>query len=203
MLEELKFAVVIGEASSGIEFLELIEELNPDIVLMDVKMPQMNGIEATKKALAKYPKLIIVALTMHEEDEYVKSMFDAGSRGFILKNVTKEELKNALTTLIDGKSYYYSNSLSSVIINHYLNTSNKNVEIYSDRILFKDIYISARSVEIIRLICEGNTIIEIAKILGLSKRTIQGHKYRIFKKIGVKSTSALIKYAVQHKWVKM
>ena len=204
LLEELNFVEVIGEASNGIEFLELLKKIKPDIVFMDVKMPKMNGIEATKKALEKYSDLIIVALTMHDEDYYVKSMFDAGSKGFILKNVTKEELENALETLLDGKSYYYSNSVSSVMINHYLDSAvTKVVKVTIDPKQVKKIHLSLRKIEILKMICEGYNDYDIAEKLGLSVRTIQGHKYRLYKKTGLKNTTSLISYAVQHRLIKM
>ncbi len=204
MIEDFNFVDIIGEAESGQEFLTMLNKLTPDVVLMDIKMPGMSGIETTQLAVEQYPDLTIIALTMHEEEEYVKSMFDAGSKGYILKNVSKEELKKALRTIADGKSYYYSANLSSLIINHFLDTEkNSQSKALRESKLSKKINLSPRCSEILKYLCEGMTNEDIAKKLNLSERTIQGHRGRILKKVGVKNTPALIRFAILNNMVKI
>lgn len=106
--------IVMGDASNGQEFLNLIQIKKPDMVLMDIKMPVMNGVEATSKALKQYPDMKIIALTMFEDKEYVTQMLDAGARGFLLKTIEKDELENAITAVYQNR-IYYSESLKDVI----------------------------------------------------------------------------------------
>jgi DNA-binding NarL/FixJ family response regulator len=202
LLEEINFVKIVGEASSGKEFLELIKTVEADVVLMDIKMPDMNGIRTTKEVLKEYPHLIIIALSMYDETEYVKNMILAGAKGYILKNVTKEELKKALKTVANGKSFYYSSNLSAVIVNHFIKSERTmNEKIKMQEIMISKSKLSPRGFEIMKYACEGLTNIEIAKKLNISSRTVQGQKSRIFSKLGIKNTASLIRYAVQNKLI--
>ena len=104
VINKLKNTKIVAEAANGEEFLELIDKINVDIVFMDIEMPKLNGIEATKLALKKYPKLKIVALSMFGEEEYLLNMVDAGAKGFLLKNISKEDLYRAIQLISDGKN---------------------------------------------------------------------------------------------------
>jgi DNA-binding NarL/FixJ family response regulator len=106
VINKLGYAKVVGEAEDGAAFLSLIEKTETDLVLMDIEMPVMNGVEATKKALELYPDLKIIALTMFREDVYIQSMMEAGVKGFLIKNISKDVLDRALQAVYNGKTYY-------------------------------------------------------------------------------------------------
>ena len=180
----------------------MIDNVHADVVFIDIKMPEMNGIKTTREVLKKYPDLIIIALSMYDEAEYIKSMFDVGAKGYILKNITKEELKKALKTVSDGQSYYYSSNLSAIVVTHFIDTEKSNGEIKKDKIVIDNSRLSARGYEIIKYTCEGLSTEEIAKKLNISVRTVQGHKLRIFSKLGIKNTVSLMRYAAQNNLIK-
>lgn len=191
MINHFKNFNVVGEASNGEEFLEIIEKGLPDIVLMDIQMPVMNGIEATEKALKKYPDLKIIALTMFNEDNYVDSMINSGVRGFLLKNIDKEKLEKALDTVYKGGNYY----------------SEELWEFFTRRIVHNEkpvedlIKLTKRELEIIKMISKGMGNKEIAEKLFLSERTVIGHKSNIFSKTNCDNTLRLLLYAVKNKLV--
>lgn len=106
VIGKIENARIAGEASNGLEFLEIIKVTAADIVLMDIEMPFMNGIEATKKVLKEFPDLKIIALTMYNEDQYIQTMLEVGAKGFLIKNIKKDALANALQTVYDGGNYY-------------------------------------------------------------------------------------------------
>jgi len=106
VLGKLKYVEIVGEATDGKLFIEMLDEIKADIVLMDIEMPEMNGVDATKVALKKNPKLKIITLTMFGDDEYIQSMLDAGTKGFLMKNINKETLDKALQTVHNGGNYY-------------------------------------------------------------------------------------------------
>ncbi|OFZ03051.1 MAG: hypothetical protein A2491_01630, partial [Bacteroidetes bacterium RIFOXYC12_FULL_35_7] len=154
VINKLKFAKVVSEASNGKECLSILSENNlPDIVLMDIQMPEMNGIEATRAALEMYPNLKIVALTMFNEDEYVESMIDAGVKGFILKNITKEIFEKALLAINKGNNYY-SEELWSFFTKRLTHEDKPS--------LGEDLKLTRREVEILNLLLEGLSNKEIA-----------------------------------------
>ncbi|MDO8896419.1 MAG: response regulator transcription factor, partial [Bacteroidales bacterium] len=106
VINKLGYAKVVAEAADGAEFLRLLEQEETDLVLMDIEMPVMNGVEATRKAIEKYPGIKIIALTMFKEDAYIQSMIEAGVKGFLIKNIRKEVLDRALQAVYNGKTYY-------------------------------------------------------------------------------------------------
>jgi len=167
VINRLKGAKVIAEASNGKEFLEILDNHIPDIVLMDIEMPGMNGIEATKKALEKYPDLKIIALSMFNEDNYVESMIDSGVRGFLLKNINKEKLEKALEAVQKGGNYY-SEELWEFFTRR-INTTHEEKNKKSD-----DYKLTKREQEILDLLSQGMSNKEIADKLFLSERTVIG-----------------------------
>src|SRR3989339_733510 len=184
VINKLKFAKVVSEASNGKECLSILSENNlPDIVLMDIQMPEMNGIEATRAALEMYPNLKIVALTMFNEDEYVESMIDAGVKGFILKNITKEIFEKALLAINKGNNYY-SEELWSFFTKRLTHEDKPS--------LGEDLKLTRREVEILNLLLKGLATKEIADRLFVSERTIIGHKSNLLSKTGCKSTVHLL-----------
>ncbi len=191
VLSKLKYIKVIGEASNGIQFLEVLKQEMPDIVIMDIEMPKMNGIEATKEALKINPNLKIIALTMFNEDEYIQSMIDSGVKGFLIKNINKETLDKAIQTVVNG-SNYYSEELFEYFTKQITKDEKKNNEA---------IKLTRREKEILQLVCEGLSNKEIADILYVSERTIVGHKTNLLQKTDCKNTIGLMAYAIKHKLV--
>lgn len=190
VIGKIDSARVAGEASNGKEFLELLKVTAVDVVLMDVEMPFMNGIEATKQALQEYPQLKIIALTMFNEDQYIQSMLDEGAKGFLIKNIKKEALTNALQTVHDGGNYY-SEELFRFFTKQVVKDEKTDVEIK----------LTKREREILQLLAEGLNNKEIAGVLFVSERTVIGHKTNLLAKTGCKSTVSLLSYAIRNKIV--
>ena len=199
LLNEIPNINVIGEASNGVELLNLLNMLSPDLIFMDIKMPEMNGIETTKLVLERFPHIKIFALSMFGEEEYLQSMIEAGADGFILKKAEKEEIENAINFAREGKSYF-SNELFDILVKKFGNSKNPNDEEKKEDD-FVNPKLSHRELEVLQLICKGCSNIEIAQILFISPRTVDGHKANILSKTGVKNTANLILYALNHKIV--
>jgi DNA-binding NarL/FixJ family response regulator len=185
-------ASVIGEASNGNEYLELLVTLKPDLVLMDIDMPHMNGMEATQKSLALLPDLKIIAFTMFSDEDYYYKMIDLGVRGFILKSSGIVELQSAMRQVMSGESYF-SNELLRKIINR---LGRKTKENESENIALTD-----RELEILQLICLGLNNEEIGQKLFISTKTVKRHKANLLEKTMCKNTPSLILYAIKNKLV--
>jgi DNA-binding NarL/FixJ family response regulator len=193
VINRLKYAKVTGEAANGKEFLDLLSKNEPDIVLIDIQMPSMNGIEATRLALEEFPDLKIVALTMFDDEEYVQSMIDAGAKGFLLKNITREVLDQALQAVQSGKNYY-----SPELWEFFTKKVVREPRQEEDEIQF-----TRREKEILQLICDGLNNKEIADSLFISERTVVGHKSNLLAKTNCKSSVGLLSYAIKNKLVEM
>ncbi|MCD4773342.1 MAG: response regulator transcription factor [Bacteroidales bacterium] len=191
VLDEITNTKVIGEASNGHELFDILKKNEVDIVFMDIKMPVMDGIEATKKAREKYPDLKIIALTMHEEIGYFNKMIDAGANGFLLKKTTKDELEKAIKKVMMDDNYFSEEFISN-ISKHQLSKSKKT-----------DIKLSDRELEVLELICKGSSNPEISKYLGISQRTVDGHRSRLFEKTGAKNAPNLVMFAIKNRLVKL
>jgi DNA-binding NarL/FixJ family response regulator len=193
LLKEIPGVSIFGEASNGEEFLEMIENQRPDIVFMDIQMPVMNGIEATRRALELYPDLKIVAISMFGDEEYLVSMIEVGVKGFLLKTVEEYELNKAIELVSDNKNYF-SDELLPVLTNSLVNRKSKpdnnGLELKEE--------LTKREVEVLNLICKGYTIKEIADQLFISQRTVDGHKANLFRKTGVDSSVKLVTFAIKN-----
>jgi len=194
VLNRLKYVNILAEASNGKEFLELLPDHHPDIVLMDIEMPVMNGIEATEKAMKEYPGLKIIALTMFNDDEYIQSMIDAGVKGFLIKNIKKDILDRALQEVNNGGNYY-SQELMQFFTRRLTKEDDKSKE--------DELNITKREKEILQLMAEGMNNKEIADSLFVSERTIIGHKSNLLAKSGCKNTIGLLAYAIKNKLVEI
>ncbi len=175
---------IIGEASNGQEFLDMFMEDTIDLVFMDIKMPVLNGIDATRIALEQKPEMKIVALSMFGEEKYLQSMIEAGATGFLLKNVKREELEIATKLLLEGKNYY-SEELLVFFTKKYINNK-------------PDADISKREIEVLQLIAKGLTNQEISDKLFISLRTVEGHKTNLIQKTGSKNIVNLLIYAMKN-----
>ncbi len=182
---------VMAEASNGKEFLEILDKPIPDIVLMDIDMPVMDGIEATIKALEKYPSLKIIGLSMYGEEEYYYKMIDAGVSGFLLKNSDINEVKTALTTVNEGGKYFSQELLYKVVKNI------KSTQINQDLMEA----LSERELEVLKQICIGLSNQEIAENLHISKRTVDKHRANLLDKTNSKNTAHLVMYAIKNKLI--
>jgi DNA-binding NarL/FixJ family response regulator len=183
---------VTGEASNGEEFLRLLKNTPGDVVLMDINMPEMDGIEATRKGLRINPDIDIIALSMYGEEEYYYKMVDAGAKGFLLKDSDISEVKEAILTVRKGGSYFSQELLYHVIqkIKHREQES-------------KSANLSKREKEILMKICEGLSNQEIAETLFISKRTVDKHRANLLGKTNSKNTASLILFAIRNKLIEI
>jgi len=187
-------AKVIGEASNGKELLELLKLLKPDIIIMDIDMPHMNGMEATQKALEIIPELKIIAFTMFGDEEYYYRMIDLGVKGFILKSSGIAELENAINQVMLGESYFSPEVLRKIISNMGRAKQVKN----SLHVEF-----TSREVEVLQQICLGLNNEDIAEKLFISPKTIKSHRSNLLAKTGCKNTPTLILYALKNNIVQI
>lgn len=193
LLNTLENYHVAGEAANGQEFLDLLEHEVPDVVLLDIDMPVMDGITAAKRALEKFPELKIITLSMYGEEDYYYKMVDAGVKGFLLKNSDMTEVKNAIETVMDGGNYFSSELLQTLV--NSLRTSSKTREPMAE--------LSEREIEILILICQGFSNQEIADQLFISKRTVDKHRANILEKSECKNTAQLVMYAIKNQLVEI
>ena len=182
---------ILAEASNGKEFLDLLTTMAPDIVLMDINMPEMNGIEATTKALERYPDLKIICLSMYGEEEYYYKMIEAGVSGFLLKNSDINEVKTAITTVHQGGKFFSQELLYNVVKN--IKTTQSNQELVEN--------LSEREIEVLKQICIGLSNQEISQILHISKRTVDKHRANLLDKTNSKNTAHLVMYAIKNKLI--
>jgi DNA-binding NarL/FixJ family response regulator len=191
VINKLKYAEIVAEASNGIELINILEKQKADVIFMDIKMPEMNGIEATLLALKKDPSLKIIALSMFGEEEYLQNMIDAGAKGFLTKNIKKNELDIALRLIADGKNYY-----SEELLQFFTNKFIKKETVESGPDLHN---LTQRELEVLKLVAEGYSNQEIADKLFISQRTVDGHKANLISKTGSKNIVHLLVYAIKNK----
>ncbi len=183
---------VVAEASNGIEFLKNLEFIPVDIVLLDIAMPEMNGIEAATIAFERYPELKIIALSMYGEEAYYYKMLEAGVSGFLIKESNIDEVYAALRSVAEGKTFFSQELLQKLIKN--ITSLNNNSKIND---------LSERETEIIALICQGYSNQEISEKLHLGKRTVEKHRANILIKTDSKNTASLVMFAIKNNIVKI
>jgi len=194
ILNSQNVANVIGEASNGVEFIELLSQLTPDLVLMDIDMPHMDGFDTTVMAIEKIPELKIIVLSMYSDEEYYYKMLDRGVKGFILKTCGINELENAILNVMMGDSYF-SNELLRKIINNLARSTDVKI-VPAEKL-------TNREVEVLQQICLGLTNEEIAVKLDISPLTIKSHRSNLLEKTVCRNTPALILYAIKNKIIKL
>jgi DNA-binding NarL/FixJ family response regulator len=190
MLTRFPDIALAGEAENGRELLELTQKLQPDVIITDIKMPIMDGIEATQKITELFPDIGIIGLSMFDEDDLIIDMLEAGARGYLIKNAGKEQITEAIRTVYQGDPYYCkttSHKLTSMIARSRFNPYKKAAKVE----------FSEREVEIIDLICRECTNKEISDKLFISVRTVEGHRLKILEKMNVKNTVGLVVYALK------
>jgi DNA-binding NarL/FixJ family response regulator len=190
LLERQPGFVVVGEAADGREILQLAQDQRPDVVVMDIAMPNMNGIEATRRIVEKQPDTGVVILSMHHDESYVIRSLKAGARAYLLKDALKSELISAIQAVVQGRSFF-SPKISKILQEDYVRTlglkdAEDSYELLTDR-----------EREILQYIAEGKTNKEIANTLNLSLFTVDTHRSHILQKLNLHSVPELILYAVR------
>ncbi|TDA70689.1 MAG: response regulator transcription factor [Clostridia bacterium] len=180
--------VIVGEATNGQEAVEKTGQLLPKVVLMDIAMPVMNGIQATRQIKKLFPEVQVVALTMYDFDEYIMEMFSAGALSYILKTAAKQDLISAIRCAAEGQSFLYPPVATKLVSR----LSSQKVEQPEGAVAS----LTPREREILKRIAEGSSTQEIAQALGLSLRTVQTHRANIMKKLGHHNTAELVRYAI-------
>jgi DNA-binding NarL/FixJ family response regulator len=193
VLSRLHYITHIWEAENGEQFLSMLKKHSPDIALLDIEMPGINGIEATQKALDIQPELKIIALTMFNDDKYIEEMLEAGARGFLLKNVTKQILDKAIQTVAAGNNYF-----SDELMNFFAKRLTSETKHDNRKPDF-----TPREFEILQLICEGFNNKHISEKLHISERTVIGHKSNLLLKTDCKSTAEMIAHTIKNQWIKI
>jgi two-component system, NarL family, response regulator NreC len=176
---------VLGEAANGREAVELAAKLHPDIVLMDVAMPELNGIEATRQMVAANARIRILVLSMHKESVYVREILRAGARGYILKDAIDTELLTAIRSVARGDGYI-SPAVSGALLNDFRGNAASPIDL-----------LSPREREVLQLIAEGKTNKEIATRLNLSVYTVDSHRGKVMEKLNLHSTGELVRFAMK------
>lgn len=179
---------VVGEASDGVEAIERLSELKPDIVLMDIAMPGLGGLEATIEIKKRDPNVKVIVLSQYEDRGYVRRFLKANVSGYILKRAVGGELIAAIRAVAKGESYLHS-SIASKVIEGYVGETTDSPDPYD--------LLTDREKQVLKLVAEGNTHKEIASILGISVKTAIAHNTNIFEKLGLHSKAELIKFAIQ------
>jgi DNA-binding NarL/FixJ family response regulator len=194
LINNEKIGTVVGEATNGKDFLELLENTVPDLVLMDIDMPIMDGAEATKKAIEKHPDLKVLALSMFGDENYYYKMVNAGVKGFMLKTSDIKELESAITEVAAGESYFSNELLRKIITNFGKKQTNQNPEVSK---------FTERELEIMNLICNGLTNEEVGEKLHISPKTVKGHRASLLAKTGCKNTPSMVLYAIKNQLIKI
>lgn len=179
---------VVGEAKDGREAIRRVEQLEPDLILMDLSMPRMNGVEAIREIKNRIPETKVLALTVHKAEEFVLEVLQAGADGYVLKDASSEELVMAIRSVLEGQRYL-SPAVSQMVIEGYL-AGRKTGESPWDTL-------TKREREILKLIAEGHKNKEIADYLCISVKTVEKHRANLMKKLDLHSAAALTAYAME------
>jgi DNA-binding NarL/FixJ family response regulator len=189
---------ILGEASSGKECFEKIAVEAPDILILDISLPDTNGIEITKRITAEYPHTRVLILSMYTSEDFIFNSVKAGARGYLPKNTSREELLSAIHAIYEGEEFF-SDSISRIMLKSYVRKAKE------DDLATQGgpIPLTTREIEILKLFAEGFINKEISDQLDISIRTVETHKNHIMKKLELKSTVELIKYAIRNKIVEI
>jgi two-component system response regulator NreC len=191
LLDDQADIEVIGEAEDGLSTVKMVAKLKPDVVIMDIAMPILNGLEATRQIQRDYPQVKVLILTMHENEEYIRQVLAAGALGYVLKDAAAHDLLGAIRAVHRGEAVL-SPAITRLVIEDYLRWGDIRPADISNGL-------TPREREILQLIAEGYTNKEIAEILNLSVKTIQSHRSNLMNKLDLHDRGELIKYAIQKK----
>jgi len=189
LLEQEEDIEVVAQAKTGNETIELVAKFLPNAVIMDIGMPDMNGIEATRHIINSFENVKVIALSMHSDRKFVIEMLKAGASGYLLKNCAFEELANAIRTVTAGKTYL-SPSITDIVVDNYVRGSGDNEpSVFS--------VLTRREREVLQLLAESKTTKQVAMILHISPKTVETHRLKIMKKLNLDNMAALTKYAIR------
>jgi DNA-binding NarL/FixJ family response regulator len=193
IIEESQDLRIVAEASDGFELLRVLKQYDVDMVLLDISMPGLRGIEAAREIKISHPDIKVLILTMHKKKEYVRYAFSAGADGYLLKEATGDELFDAIGAIRNGENYVsnaFSKELTSELIQLYRSGGKLKAEV-----------LTHREREVLKLIAEGKSSKEIAELLFISIYTVNNHRAKIIKKLGLKKTADLVRYAIREGYV--
>ncbi|MGA9623895.1 MAG: response regulator transcription factor [Bryobacteraceae bacterium] len=176
---------IVGQAANGRQAVDLAEQLRPDVVVMDVSMPELNGIEATRRLASSLPHARVIALSMHKDSVYVREILRAGARGYLLKDSGAADLVAAIRAVASGESYL-SPAVSNAVLDDYRRHATNPIDL-----------LTSREREVLQLLAEGKTNKEIAGLLNLSVYTVEAHRGRILEKLNLHSIGELVRFAVR------
>jgi len=188
LLSDSKDIEILAQAENGADVIVKAKELNPDVIIMDIGMPVLNGVEATGRLLKELPGIKVIALSMHSDKQYIKGMLEAGASGYLFKNCAYDELIEAIHTVNVGKKYL-SDKITEIMIQDYLGKEESIPETDSE--------LTERESEILKLIAEGASTSEISELLFVSVKTIGTHKQHLLEKLNLKTSTDLVKYAIK------
>ncbi len=189
LIEGFEDIEIVGEANDGIELIDCLSKAEANVILMDINMPIMDGIEATKLVLEKYPELKVLMLTMHDSKEYIEKLLKAGAHGYILKNTGKEELYEAINAVVKGDNYY-----SAAVTKSIMESMQKKKAVTKK---LHNVELTSREKDVLELIAQEFTTNEIAEKLFISHHTVESHRKNLISKLQVRGVSGLVKYAIQ------
>ncbi len=195
LLENNPACKIVAEFSNGKEFVDAVLEINADLVLIDIEMPVMNGIQATFEAKMKNPDLRFIALSMYSEQRYYYEMIKAGVSGFVLKEATTDELDKAISDVMNNHSYFSPRLLQQVVLNI--------PQMEAKERIIKKLELTEREIDVLNLICKGMSNNEISESLFISVKTVETHKSRLLKKTGAKNSTGLILFAIKNKIIEL
>jgi DNA-binding NarL/FixJ family response regulator len=195
ILEEITDLEVIGEAGDGLELLKLLEKIKPQMILLDISMPNLRGIEAIREIQTLHPEAKILILTMHKDKEYLYQAISAGANGYLLKEDADTELSTAIETIRRGK-VYVSPLLSGDLADDWAQTYRG-----KGKLPYEPDNLTTREREVLKMIAEGKSSKEIADLLFISARTVDRHRANLMEKLNLKKTADLVKYAIQKGYV--
>lgn len=193
LLETVEEFEVIGFGLNGKEAIDFLSSNDVDVVLMDINMPELNGIDTTEILKKLHPNIRILVLSMHDDAKHIKEILNKGADGYILKNTGKRELVHAINDLYKGKNYYGQEVTNALVLDH-VKEEKPEKEV-------NEINLSTREKEVVKLICDEKTMTEISVVLGLSEHTIRTHRKNLLRKLNVKNTAGLVKYAFENQLV--
>jgi two-component system response regulator NreC len=196
LLEDEPDMIIVGEANDGREAVRLAAQLKPNVILMDIAMPLLNGLEATRQIKREHPEINVLVLTMYDHEEYFRQMLEVGASGYIIKRAAANELVAAIRAVYNGEAIL-SPVITRLLLEDYLNRDSFTKEEDDPNAL------SSRESEVLQLIAEGKTSREIAEILNLSVKTVQSHRTNLMQKLGLHDRGDLIKYAIQKKIIEL
>lgn len=195
LLEDEEEFNVVAEAQNGDEAVEACRQYDVDFIIMDINMPGTNGIEATKKIKEEHSEIKILALTMMDEDQHIRQMIEAGASGYILKSSNRDELVDAITSILEGQHYFSEEASRSVMMDL--------VQGNTDKTGSDPGKLTEREIQILELIVKQYTNQQIADELYISIRTVDSHRRNLLQKTGAKNTAGLVTYAIKHDLVEL